>query len=143
MEYAGFFKRFVAVMIDGFITASISLVINRMIPLGWILSLFFNVLYFPFFWSSSARATPGKYIMDLAVVTNDGSQLDLKTALIRYFCQFISSALLFFGYIIALFTEKKQTLHDLLAGTVVIESSEKTEEGLLNAWLNQIKSVKK
>ena len=42
----------------------------------------------------------------------------------RYFGKFISKLILNIGYIIAAFTEKKQALHDLIAGCLVVNKSE-------------------
>ncbi|NOT79825.1 MAG: hypothetical protein HOP07_12595 [Bacteriovoracaceae bacterium] len=47
----------------------------------------------------------------------------MKDSLIRFAVSFLSSALFFFGYLISLVTEKKQTLHDFVANTVVLDTS--------------------
>lgn len=141
MNYASFLKRFMAIIIDWFILLSISIVVNRFIFLGWIISLLINCIYYTFFLASVARATPGKYLMKISVMTISGERLTNKAAFIRYLSSIASAALLCFGYVLALFTEKKQTLHDLLAGTIVVEETFTPDEGLLQAWMNQIKTI--
>jgi uncharacterized RDD family membrane protein YckC len=46
----------------------------------------------------------------------------LVKATIRYFSKYISAIILFIGYIMAAFTEKKQALHDIIAGTLVLNN---------------------
>ena len=144
MNYTSIFRRFLGTLIDSIIIGSFTLVVNRSIPfIGWIISLSFGFLYYPFFWSSTARSTPGKYLMGSAVVSLTGERITLKTAFIRYICSWASGILLCFGYLLALFTEKKQTLHDLMAGTVVIDDEVAVTEGLFQAWIDQIKTFTK
>lgn len=38
----------------------------------------------------------------------------------RYFGKILSGAILMIGYIMAAFTERKQALHDMMAGTLVV-----------------------
>lgn len=48
--------------------------------------------------------------------------------LIRYLMSIPSSLILKMGYVIAIFTKRKQTLHDLIANTVVLEKNEIIEK---------------
>ena len=141
MNYSSIGRRFLGTLIDFFIVFSLSLFINRFIFLGWIFSLCLNALYFPFFWASKAQATPGKYLMKTFVTDMHGNRISIKQAFLRYICSFISSALLGFGYLLALFTNKKQTLHDLFMGTVVVDGDIVVEEGLLAVWIEEIKET--
>ncbi len=122
MIYAGFWRKFAALAIDGFFIWLISaFFISTLIfaPVVLVLSFF----YFPIFTSSVMRATPGKYLMGIGVVKPDGSRIDFKTAVIRHLMGYISSFLLCIGYLMSLFTDKNQTLHDYVADTVVIEGN--------------------
>ncbi len=122
MIYAGFWKRFLAFVIDGFIVFLISCVL--IIPLYITpLSLILATLYKVIFETSPLRSTPGKSIMGLAVVRANGSTMTVKDSIVRFAVSFISSMFLFIGYLISLFNEKKQTFHDMVAGTVVIEET--------------------
>lgn len=122
MIYAGFWKRFAALFIDGVIIFFISMIL--IIPYFIApLSLIVSGLYKVVFETSPLRATPGKAIMGLAVVRNNGSTLTVKDSIVRMAVSFVSSMFLFLGYLISLFNEKKQTLHDMIADTVVIEET--------------------
>jgi uncharacterized RDD family membrane protein YckC len=50
----------------------------------------------------------------------DGNRISFGRATGRFFAKIISAIILGIGYIMAGFTEKKQALHDILAGTLVI-----------------------
>lgn len=120
MNYAGFWKRFAAVIIDAIIIWLLSMVLiipYFVPPLGIIVAAFYHVV----FETSPLRATPGKAILKIAVVRSNGSLMNVKDSIIRFVLSFVSSMLMFIGYLMALFTSKKQTLHDFVADTVVIE----------------------
>lgn len=77
-------------------------------------------LYSASFESSSWEATPGKKMLGLAVTDIQGRRITFARASGRFFGKLLSQFLLFFGFVLAGFTEKKQALHDILAGCLVI-----------------------
>jgi uncharacterized RDD family membrane protein YckC len=79
-----------------------------------------NLLYFSFMESSKFQATIGKLALGIIVTDVGGQKLDFVKALIRNISKIISSCILFIGYLMAAFTEKKQALHDMIAGTLVV-----------------------
>ena len=81
------------------------------------------ILYYPVQESSAAQATLGKRALGLKVTTLDGQRIGVGRALGRFFAKILSSLILMVGYIMAAFTEKKQALHDMIAGTLVVRSS--------------------
>ena len=87
----------------------------------WILATFIRILYFSFMESSNWQATIGKMAMGLVVTDLNGSKLDFGKAFVRNICKVISDFTCLIGYIIAGFTEKKQALHDIIAGTLVMK----------------------
>jgi uncharacterized RDD family membrane protein YckC len=87
----------------------------------WILAMVIQVLYFTFMESSKTQATIGKMALGLKVTDLEGNKLDFSKALIRNLCRLISNFTMLIGYIIAAFTEKKQALHDMFAGTLVLK----------------------
>ena len=139
MIYAHFFKRVLATFIDFVILTAIGMVLIRLFM--WPLALILNLFYKPIFEASNVRGTPGKFIMEIAVVKTNGEQITLKDSYIRYLSSFLSSVLLGFGYLLALFNDKNRTLHDYFAGTVVIEAKYENA-GLFNEWLLTIKSIR-
>jgi len=80
-----------------------------------------QTLYFALLESSSKQATIGKMVLGIIVTDINGNKLDFAKALVRNLCRIISSAILFIGYIMAAFTEKKQALHDMIASTLVLK----------------------
>ena len=122
MIYAGFWKRFLACLLDGFfiwMICLITIIPYLVTPLCIVIAAFYHVV----FETSPLRSTPGKALLKMSVVKSNGSQLTIKDSLIRFVMTFISSALLCFGYLMALFTDKKQTLHDFVADTIVIQET--------------------
>lgn len=77
-------------------------------------------LYFALFESSAWQATPGKRAMGLKVVGETGQRIGFGRATGRYFAKILSGMIFNIGYIMAGLTERKQALHDYLAGTLVV-----------------------
>jgi uncharacterized RDD family membrane protein YckC len=77
-------------------------------------------LYFALFESSSKRATPGKMAIGIVVTGMNGERISFGRATGRTFGKYISSLILCFGYFMAGWTEKRQALHDVMAGTLVV-----------------------
>jgi uncharacterized RDD family membrane protein YckC len=72
--------------------------------------------------SSRRQATVGKMIFGLQVVdARDGERIAFKRATGRFFAKVLSSNALLIGFALALFTKKRQALHDLLARTLVVQ----------------------
>lgn len=80
-----------------------------------------NWLYFAGMESSERQATFGKATMSLRVTNLEGRRLSFGHATGRFFAKIITGMIpLGIGYIMAGFTEKKQALHDMIAGTLVL-----------------------
>ncbi|UXE65729.1 MAG: RDD family protein [Chryseotalea sp. WA131a] len=86
----------------------------------WILAMVIQVLYFTFMESSKNQATLGKMALGIIVTDMNGGKLDFSKALVRNLCRLLSNFTMLIGYIIAAFTAKKQALHDIIAGTLVV-----------------------
>lgn len=80
-------------------------------------------LYFAMNESAPAQATWGKQVMNLKVTGMNGRKIGFWKATGRHFGRIISGGLLLLGYIMAAFTEKHQSLHDIMAGCLVVEDS--------------------
>lgn len=142
-KYAGFWIRFVAAVIDGIIvgipvsiiafvlgvftlfssadvnTAMYDDTIAILYAFLSIGSLMISILYYAGMHASKWQATVGKLIVGIKVTGLNGQRISFGRAIGRYLATILSSVL-YIGYIIAAFTEKKQSLHDLIAGTVVV-----------------------
>lgn len=148
VAYAGFWLRFVAWIIDRIVlqlatsivmfpfAASIGLgqifrnhppssvedlfpLIASMTRLFWI-ALLLTWLYYALLESSAWQGTLGKKALGLEVTDLTGRRISFGRATGRYFARFISVMTIGIGYIMAGFTEKKQALHDIIAGTLVM-----------------------
>ncbi|WP_413289143.1 RDD family protein [Bdellovibrio sp. HCB337] len=140
VEYAGFWRRLGGTLIDGVIVGLISIVFSllRLESVG--LSLLLAVLYQPFFEASELQGTPGKALLDMRITDMNGNRITFKKSLIRYAVRIVSSLFVCIGYLFMLFTEKKQTLHDLAAETLVVRGDIK-DVNYFQAWYNQVLEV--
>jgi uncharacterized RDD family membrane protein YckC len=143
LAYAGFVVRTGAFIVDA--CALVLLVGAILIPLGvpfgevkqveqfgvrtWTFDLdpttstvntLLSAAYFVGFWVVRGQ-TPGMMLFGLRVVrAEDGTRLDIVTAVIRYLMLLISFALLFLGVIAVAVDRHKQGWHDRLVRTVVV-----------------------
>ena len=129
--YAGFWQRFVAVLIDSSVISFAGAIIiaiiffvshsgasQSFIPLvvGCI-----GLLYQALLESSSWQGTIGKKLIGLVVTDINGNRISFLRALGRNLAKFVSYIILLIGFIMAAFTKKKQALHDMMAGTLVVK----------------------
>jgi uncharacterized RDD family membrane protein YckC len=83
-------------------------------------SLVVTWLYHAWMESSEWQATVGKKALDLVVTDMDGRRVSFGRATGRHFAKIVSNMIYPFGHILAGFTEKKQALHDMIAGCVIL-----------------------
>jgi len=144
LPYAGFWRRLAAFLIDNIILGIVGVVVGIVVGIviyfiydveeynsggvrilstiiSFVLSCLLSWLYYAFMESSSLQATPGKMALRIIVTDLNGNRITFWKATARYCSKGISTMLLFIGYIMAAFTEKKQALHDLAAGTLVVK----------------------
>ncbi|MBC7126339.1 MAG: RDD family protein [Bacteroidales bacterium] len=76
-------------------------------------------LYFAIMESSKFQGTVGKIAIGLVVTDMEGNRISFARATGRYFGKILSHLIFMIGFILAGFTQKKQALHDMLAGTLV------------------------
>jgi uncharacterized RDD family membrane protein YckC len=132
-SYASPWVRLVAFLIDGFIllivTAPLQAIAapggsaaqNPATRPGWVLAVFALWWLYSAFMESSARgATLGKRIFGLRVTDMDGRRIGFGRATVRFFGKLLGILTLYIGYALAVFTPKKQALHDLLSNCLVV-----------------------
>lgn len=122
MNYAGFWRRFGALLIDAVILGLVSVITNLVLEqnvaaavgvvIGW--------LYYAGMESSERQGTFGKSLLGIYVTDTDGGRISFLRATGRYFAKWLSGLILLIGYIMAAFTARKQALHDMLASTLVL-----------------------
>ncbi|QHC35466.1 RDD family protein [Komagataeibacter xylinus] len=83
-------------------------------------SILLPALYFIVFESSRFQATPGKLACQMRVTDLYGNRVTPLRAAGRYFGKYLSALLLGVGFLMVMWTQRKQALHDILAGTCVI-----------------------
>lgn len=88
--------------------------------LSILFSLILTIIYFAGMHASKWQATIGKKAFGLVVTDLFGNRITFWRGLGRYLAMTFLSSILMIGYIVAAFTEKKQSLHDLIAGTFVL-----------------------
>ena len=141
MNYAGFWKRFAAGFIDWFILGIpvfiLSFILSKialnpelarvdlhayLISAIWlnILASLAHWIYHAAFESSSKQATPGQMALGIKVTDLNGRRIGFGKASGRFFGRILSMAIFFIGCIMIAFTEKKQGLHDKMAGCLVV-----------------------
>lgn len=86
-----------------------------------IVCMIFSLFYYTLFHASKWQATIGKKLLGLKVTDKNGKRLSFWRSLGRYLVSSLLSSILLIGFILAAFTEKKQALHDLIVGSVVIK----------------------
>ncbi len=143
--YAGFWVRFVAFVIDaiavGIVTVPVSAIIAVAIGLAggavsmpemgvhlvrflasFAFSALANWIYEAALESSARQATLGKMALGLKVTDLQGRRISFARATGRHFAKILSGLILLIGYILAGFHARKQALHDMIAGTLVVRT---------------------
>ena len=88
---------------------------------SWILAVI-NILYHTFFTWQNGK-TLGKHIMKIKVVTiGDGTLLPFSASLLRALVRVVDEALFYIGFLPAFFSPTRQTLHDRVSRSVVVNA---------------------
>ena len=127
IEYAPIFERGVALKMSPYVEEHFI----EIVLLYSFLKLTVLVPYFTLLESSGMQATVGKLLLGIKVVDLSGKRISFARATVRFFAKILSGQVLLIGYFMAAFSQRKQTLHDLLAGTLVV-----TKEGVVSAETN-------
>jgi len=128
--YARFWTRAAAFLVDFFIFCIPAFVFLKALHLTWadfpafavlfvLAALFYNVP----FESSALQATPGKWLFGMQVTDLAGERIHVQQATIRYLGKFLSAPILGMGFQMMQSSKRRQTLHDRLAGTCVVQQN--------------------
>jgi uncharacterized RDD family membrane protein YckC len=142
--YASFLKRVAASIIDSFIVAIITVVVQT--PIAFIagvslgalgdaagagtlllqlatqlIGIAIGIAYFGYFYTSDQQASPGKQLVGIKIARPDGERISFARSVGRYFANWLNIFTLGLTYLLPLFTEKRQALHDLICDTVVVD----------------------
>ncbi|HTI72938.1 MAG TPA: RDD family protein [Candidatus Limnocylindria bacterium] len=72
--------------------------------------------------------TPGKFLLGLKIINQDGSDLNYRQAFARYAAELLSVMSFGYGYLRIMLTPTHEALHDLVAKTRVIHLPPQTDE---------------
>jgi uncharacterized RDD family membrane protein YckC len=98
------------------------LVIVGFFFLAAVASLVVTWLYHALMESSEWQATVGKRMLGLVVTDMAGQRVSFARSTGRHFGKIITNLVpAFIGYIMAAFTERKQALHDMIAGCLILK----------------------
>ena len=118
---AGFWIRFVAIIIDSIIVGGVIFALAMVSPSLSLVGYLLAIVYWVYFPSSDMMGTPGKSLLGLKITDNDGNQISVGTAVMREILgKFVSAIVLYIGFLIVGFSDKKRGLHDMIAGTLVV-----------------------
>jgi uncharacterized RDD family membrane protein YckC len=138
MVYAEFMPRLGALILDSIFIALLTIIPGLVIVFGCMMvfgqesgpaigsvisqlfSFFAQVAYYVVLETSAKQATWGKQIVGIKVTDLNGRRLTVGRSLGRYFAKILSGCTVI-GWFLPLFTEKKQALHDIVAGTLVLD----------------------
>lgn len=144
--YAGFWKRFAAHVLDVvilmFLVLPLAIVLGLALgaagtadsgteAIGNLFGIVAVLFYYALQESSRHQATLGKRALGIIVTDLDGRPIGFGRACGRHVASVLNYLTLYIGWIMAGLTERKQGLHDMLAGTLVVN---KTEAGPIPAW---------
>lgn len=130
LEYAGFWSRVAALIVDNAIVMIFGLAIliaassagAGAVVIANLVFILVSILYWPLMECSERQATLGKQLLGLQVTDADGLRLNFVRALLRNLAKIISSLPFGLGFLLAAFTPRKQALHDMITKCLVVRA---------------------
>ncbi len=123
--YAGFWRRFLSLMIDGLmlgVVLELTLSINNAKSTGSsLVSFLINLVYFTLLLGGPSGQSVGCKLTKIKLLSVDGTVAGYPKAFLRQLYSIISGLTFLLGYLMMLFTPRRQTLHDLMAKTIVVD----------------------
>jgi uncharacterized RDD family membrane protein YckC/Tfp pilus assembly major pilin PilA len=128
--YAGFWRRGAASILDSIVLIVPNTVLTVRLgeDLALLVILPVYVLYFALMHASAWQATVGKRAFGIKVTDLHGNRIGIGRAVGRVFGLWLSWILLGIGVLIAAFTARRQALHDMICGTLVVNRAAAPQE---------------
>lgn len=86
-----------------------------------VIAFVISFMYFSFLTSTSLSSTLGQFFLKMKVVDHEENHITLPNSIGRYFATYLSFLSLGLGLFMALYNQNRQTLHDKLCKTFVID----------------------
>ena len=125
-QYQGFWIRFVAALLDGLIVSlPVGIIQSGLVwatgidSLRYLISL--AMVIFIIYMEGIQGGTPGKLIMGMRIVNEQGQYIGIPSAILRYIGKILSALILLIGYFMIGWDPKKQGLHDKIAKSYVVK----------------------
>jgi uncharacterized RDD family membrane protein YckC len=117
LQRVGFWKRTFAAFLD-WVLLGIPIILSHLIFPG--LFPLIMIAYFVSMWTWKGTSV-GKICLGLKIVRTDGTPIDFAVALVRSLAACFSFVVFFLGFFWAGWDREKQSWHDKIAGTVVVQ----------------------
>jgi uncharacterized RDD family membrane protein YckC len=117
LQRVGFWKRTFAAFLD-WVLLGIPIILSHLVFPG--LFPLILIAYFVTMWTWKGTSV-GKICLGLKIVRTDGTPIDFAVALVRSLAACFSFVVFFLGFFWAGWDREKQSWHDKIAGTVVVQ----------------------
>jgi uncharacterized RDD family membrane protein YckC len=135
-NYAGFGQRIAAFLLDVIIQVIVGFIVVYFWTLAFeangitsqedgqvmsfVIRCILGWIYYAAMESSALQGTLGKIALGIKVTDTFGNRVSFAQASGRWFGKWVSTLILSIGWWMAAFTPKKQALHDMMAGCLVV-----------------------
>jgi uncharacterized RDD family membrane protein YckC len=138
IQFSGFWRRIAAGLVDILIQGVLIILVAITLGEAWLATFGDSYEYesgmyllvflapvlitwaYAIYFETDNGATPGKRALGIKVCLQDGGQPGVLRLTARWILHALSTAILGIGFLMPLWTRKKQTLHDMLTGILVI-----------------------
>ena len=130
LEYAGFWSRVAALIVDNAIITVVGVALliaaasvgAEAVAVANFALFLIALLYWPLMECSERQATFGKQLLGIQVTDANGARLTFVRSLLRNLAKIISSLPFGLGFLLAAFTARRQALHDIITKCLVVRS---------------------